>query len=282
MASRKKVLLKVIILGDSGVGKTSLMNQYVNKKFSASYKATIGADFLTKEVLVDDRVVTMQLWDTAGQERFQSLGVAFYRGADCCVLVYDVNNSKSFDTLDSWRDEFLVQASPRDPENFPFVVLGNKIDVEENKRMISAKRAMTFCSSKGNIPYFETSAKEAVNVEQAFEVIAHNALAQEESEEFSGDFSDPIDIHLDRENDGFIESGHSSSSEPDTQDVAVINDDYTRDEHDPAAISDQRRLSSDEEVICSGNKLTLRETTRLSLDFSVLWFVVRKANVESP
>lgn len=63
----------------------------------------------------------MQLWDTAGQERFQSLGVAFYRGADCCVLVYDVNNSKSFDTLDGWRDEFLVQASPRDPENFPFV-----------------------------------------------------------------------------------------------------------------------------------------------------------------
>ena len=64
---------------------------------------------------------SLQLWDTAGQERFQSLGVAFYRGADCCVLVYDVNNSKSFDTLDSWRDEFLIQASPRDPESFPFV-----------------------------------------------------------------------------------------------------------------------------------------------------------------
>ncbi|KAK0124238.1 Rab GTPase ypt7 [Cadophora gregata] len=222
MASRKKVLLKVIILGDSGVGKTSLMNQYVNKKFSASYKATIGADFLTKEVLVDDRLVTMQLWDTAGQERFQSLGVAFYRGADCCVLVYDVNNSKSFDTLDSWRDEFLIQASPRDPDSFPFVslmhfarggygkcantwfkvVLGNKIDVEENKRVISSKRAMTFCQSKGGIPYFETSAKEAINVEQAFEVIARNALAQEESEEFSGDFSDPINIHIENDRDG--------------------------------------------------------------------------------
>merc|ERR1712065_37013 len=126
MASRKKVLLKVIILGDSGVGKTSLMHQYVNRKFSNLYKATIGADFLTKEILIDDRLVTMQIWDTAGQERFQSLGVAFYRGADCCVLVYDVNNSKSFDTLDSWRDEFLVQASPMDPESFPFVVIGNK------------------------------------------------------------------------------------------------------------------------------------------------------------
>ncbi|KAJ5337884.1 hypothetical protein N7452_004612 [Penicillium brevicompactum] len=231
MASRKKVLLKVIILGDSGVGKTSLMNQYVNKKFSGSYKATIGADFLTKEVLVDDRLVTMQIWDTAGQERFQSLGVAFYRGADCCVLVYDVNNSKSFEALDSWRDEFLIQASPRDPESFPFVsgdraflsrasclagkndtlvranchvqvVIGNKIDVEENKRMISSKRAMTFCQSKGNIPYFETSAKEAVNVEQAFEVIARSALAQEEAEEFSGEFSDPINIHLDNDRDG--------------------------------------------------------------------------------
>ena len=74
-----------------------------------------------------------QIWDTAGQERFQSLGVAFYRGADCCALVFDVTNSNSFKTLDSWRDEFLIQASPRDPENFPFVVLGNKIDLENRQ-----------------------------------------------------------------------------------------------------------------------------------------------------
>eukprot|EP00158_Paraphelidium_tribonemae_P009251 Partr_v1_DN28812_c0_g1_i2_m33635 putative member RAS oncogene family len=192
MASRKKALLKVIILGDSGVGKTSLMNQYVNKKFSNQYKATIGADFLTKEVVVDDRVVTMQIWDTAGQERFQSLGVAFYRGADCCVLVYDVNNVKSFETLDSWRDEFLVQSSPRDPENFPFVVLGNKIDVDESKRAISQKRAAAWCQSKGNVPYFETSAKEAINVEDAFQTIARNALAQEQEVEIYNDFPEPI------------------------------------------------------------------------------------------
>ncbi|TPX55960.1 hypothetical protein PhCBS80983_g04900 [Powellomyces hirtus] len=179
MATRKKVLLKVIILGDSGVGKTSLMNQYVNKKFSTQYKATIGADFLTKEVMVDDRLVTMQIWDTAGQERFQSLGVAFYRGADCCVLVYDVNNVKSFETLDSWRDEFLLQASPRDPDNFPFVVLGNKVDIEESKRQVSKKRAMTWCQQKGNIPYFETSAREAIDVEKSFQTVARNALQQE-------------------------------------------------------------------------------------------------------
>ncbi|KAF9326421.1 hypothetical protein BG006_010149, partial [Podila minutissima] len=189
----------VIILGESGVGKTSLMNQYVNKKFSNQYKATIGADFLTKEVLVDDRLVTMQIWDTAGQERFQSLGVAFYRGADCCVLVFDVNNAKSFETLESWRDEFLIQASPRGPENFPFVVIGNKIDMEESKRMISQKRAMAWCQSKGNIPYFETSAKEAINVEQAFQTIAKNALQQEVEVEI--DFPDPIKIDSDTSKD---------------------------------------------------------------------------------
>ncbi|KAG8474158.1 hypothetical protein CXB51_034063 [Gossypium anomalum] len=210
MPSRRRTLLKVIILGDSGVGKTSLMNQYpaaalgyclplhfafryVNKKFSNQYKATIGADFLTKEVQFEDRLFTLQIWDTAGQERFQSLGVAFYRGADCCVLVYDVNSMKSFDNLNNWREEFLIQASPSDPENFPFVVLGNKVDVDGgNSRVVSEKKARAWCASKGNIPYFETSAKEGVNVEEAFECIANNALKSGEEEEIY--LPDTIDV----------------------------------------------------------------------------------------
>lgn len=128
--------------------------------------------------------------------------MAFYRGADCCVLVYDVNSSKTFENLDSWRDEFLIQASPRDPDSFPFVVLGNKVDVEDSRRMVSSKRAQTYCQSRGDMPYFETSAKESINVEEAFNVIARNALAQEESEEFGGDFSDPIPLHLNEDRDG--------------------------------------------------------------------------------
>lgn len=196
MNSRKKVLLKVIILGDSGVGKTSLMNMFVNKKFSNAYKATIGADFLTKQVAVDDRLVTMQIWDTAGQERFQSLGVAFYRGADACVLVYDVTSPNTFKSLDSWRDEFLIQASPRDPENFPFVVIGNKIDLEN--RAITTKRGQGWCQSKNNIPYFETSAKEAINVEQAFQSVAKNALAQESDVELYDNFPDQIKLTTDQ------------------------------------------------------------------------------------
>ena len=128
-----------------------------NKKFSNQYKATIGADFLTKEVMVDDRLVTLQIWDTAGQERFQSLGVAFYRGAACCVLVFDVTIAKTFDNLESWRDEFLIQAAPRDPDKFPFVVIGNKIDVE-NQRVVSTKRLQTWCASKGDIPCPQSAA----------------------------------------------------------------------------------------------------------------------------
>lgn len=205
--SNKKVLLKVIILGDAGVGKTALMNQYVHRKFSSQYKATIGADFLTKEIIIDDRQVTLQIWDTAGQERFQSLGVAFYRGADACVIVYDVTYQNSFKTLETWRDEFLIQASPRNQDQFPFLLIGNKVDLcrdgpegpgssggagssnsphnpnlgvgSSNTREVSEKRAQAWANSKGNMPYYECSAKDNTNVEKAFEKIARAALEQE-------------------------------------------------------------------------------------------------------
>jgi Ras-related protein Rab-7A len=189
----KKVLLKVIILGDSGVGKTSLMNQYISKKFNSQYKATIGADFLTKEIQIDSKTITMQIWDTAGQERFQSLGVAFYRGADCCCLVYDVNNIKSFDNLDSWRDEFLLQSSPKNPDGFPFIVIGNKTDVDTGKREVTKKRAVEWCRER-MIPYFEASAKMGLNVEEAFEEVAKLGIKVEAPVELYSDFPDPIRI----------------------------------------------------------------------------------------
>jgi len=160
------------------------MNQYVNQRFSKQYKTTIGADFTTKEVMVDDKLVTMQIWDTAGQERFQSLGVAFYRGADACMLVYDITKPKSFDSLTNWRDEFLIQAGPRDPENFPFAVIGNMVDKAEERR-VPEETANRWCQKDVDheIPYFETSAKDAINIDQAFLAIAQAALKQDSQED---------------------------------------------------------------------------------------------------
>jgi len=183
MSHKKKVLLKVIILGDSGVGKTSLFNKFINDKFSKQYQATIGADFLTKEIIIDDKLVTMQIWDTAGQERFQSLGVAFYRGADACMLVYDITDQKSFDSLETWMNEFIAQASPKNPKEFPFVILGNKADLAKTKRQVPEAKAQTFCKSKNEVPFYETSAKDNINVEQAFHTVARNALQREEKQD---------------------------------------------------------------------------------------------------
>ncbi|CAN0254083.1 unnamed protein product [Ectocarpus fasciculatus] len=100
-------------------------------------------------VRADFLFLPFQIWDTAGQERFQSLGVAFYRGAEACVLVYDITNPKSFEQLDSWREEFLHQAAPMDPDNFPFVLIGNKVD-RESERRVSRQRALQWCKSKGS------------------------------------------------------------------------------------------------------------------------------------
>eukprot|EP00871_Galdieria_phlegrea_P002507 jgi/Galph1/3257/GphlegSOOS_G1937.1 len=181
MATKPK-LLKIVVLGDSGVGKTSLLERFVNHRFSQQYKATIGADFLTKDLIIEDRTVNLQIWDTAGQERYQSLGSAFYRGADACVLVYDTTDLKSFESLETWRDEFLVSSSPREPQSFPFVVLGNKADLEP-QRAVPLRRAQQWCSAKGDIPLFETSAKENILVDKAFDVVVTNALKRGEREE---------------------------------------------------------------------------------------------------
>lgn len=101
----------------------------------------------------------MQIWDTAGQERYQSLGVAFYRGAEACILVYDITNQKSFENLDIWKQDFLIKAGPKDPENFPFFVFGNKID-RENERKVPQKKVEEWLKKNNEIPYEETSALE--------------------------------------------------------------------------------------------------------------------------
>jgi Ras-related protein Rab-7A len=165
------------------------MHRYVKNQYTGQYKATIGADFLPKQITIHKNTpqnVTLQIWDTAGQERFQSLGNSFYRGADACILVFDVFDKNSFDGLDKWKKEFMNTTSNNNSQNdFPFIVMGNKADKEStssDQRQVSNEEALHWCRSSGGggIPYFETSAKSGLNVEAAFLKIATVAFERSE------------------------------------------------------------------------------------------------------
>ena len=188
---------------NTSVGKTSLMNRFASGKFTGQYKATIGADFLTKDVVVTDvfgqrHVVTLQIWDTAGQERFQSLGVGFYRGSDGALLVYDVTDPASLDHLSHWQQEFMshVVVGPTGgvmgEQPFPFVVVGNKADKTGTDRKVPPARAQEWCQKAAHwpgaygsttprpLPHYEASAKTAVAVDDVFQEVARLALQYED------------------------------------------------------------------------------------------------------
>ena len=119
--------------------------------------------------------MTLQVWDTAGQEKFQSLGYAFYRGADCCILVYDLTNRKSFENLQKWLDGFIENAGPEDAKNFPFLLIANKLD-RESERQVTAQDGQDWARSHNNMLFYEASAKEGQSVEPAFIEVARKGV----------------------------------------------------------------------------------------------------------
>eukprot|EP01083_Nonionella_stella_P198001 727421_1 len=193
---KKKVLVKIIIIGESGVGKTAILHQYVMDKFIQEHKATIGADFLTKEVNVQDKVVTLQIWDTAGQERFQSLGNAFYRGADACIMVYSITDDNSFKEIETWKNKFINQANIDNPRKYPFLLLGNKTDLDE-QRKVSHNQGENYARDNG-MEFAETSALRGTNIQKAIETIAEIASESDTVPFFTEDLVERINI----ENDG--------------------------------------------------------------------------------
>ncbi|KAH7818453.1 Rab7c4 [Monocercomonoides exilis] len=172
--STRPVSLKVIALGEYGVGKTSLFYQFIHDKFDNG-SLTIHDDAVKKEVVVDGRNVILKIYDIFQVERFGSIGLSFYWKMDVCILVYDVTSPKSFDKLEYWRDEFLRQNKPPVPKHFPFFVIGNKTDLEES-RAVSSRKAEEWCESKGNTTHFEISAKDNVIVKQVFLDIIRTVL----------------------------------------------------------------------------------------------------------
>jgi len=178
------VLLKLLLLGDAHVGKTSVFNRYVRDNYSEMYKTTIGADFFSKTLKVDGKEVILQIWDTAGQERYHSMGTAFFRGSDACILVYDIAVQRTFDALTQWVERFVqgvgIENQNLRDSGYIFVVLGNKCDLEEN-RQVETEMAKQYCETHG-FQFFETSALNAINVNEAFDYIARRGLLMAEQQ----------------------------------------------------------------------------------------------------
>ncbi|KAA0203542.1 hypothetical protein HAZT_HAZT008853, partial [Hyalella azteca] len=156
-------VLKVVILGDGGVGKSCLMNRFVSDRFDENSFHTIGVEFLSKEIELNGETYSLQIWDTAGQERFKSLRTPFYRGSDMCLLTFALDDRQSFQNLDTWRREFIHYADVK--ADFPFMVVGNKLDLP---RAVTKEEAESYCTANGDLGYCETSAKDATGVESAF------------------------------------------------------------------------------------------------------------------
>ena len=173
--------LKILLVGDSAVGKTTLILKYVDGKFSDSHITTIGVEYKDKEITVNDRKINLQIWDTSGQERYRSITKNFYRNAHGILFVFDVTNQTSFDHLKDW-----LNSSNECDIDFKKIIVGNKIDL--NGRVVN-KETMEFFAEKNQIKKsFETSAKDGTNVDLIFKEMAELILANKTDEEINQEF----------------------------------------------------------------------------------------------
>jgi len=166
MASSRVCHFKLVLLGDSAVGKSCLVVRFVRDEFFEFQEPTIGAAFLTQTVSLDDVTVKFEIWDTAGQERYHSLAPMYYRGAQAAIVVYDISNQESFAKAKNWVKELQRQASP----NIVIALSGNKADLA-NKRVVEYEEAQSYADDNGLL-FMETSAKTAMNVNDIFLAIA--------------------------------------------------------------------------------------------------------------
>lgn len=158
-------LFKIVLIGDSGVGKSNLLSRFTRNEFNLESKTTIGVEFAQKTMNIEGKVIKAQIWDTAGQERYRAITSAYYRGAVGALLVYDVCKYSSFENVEKWLKEL------KDHADSQTVVLmaGNKADLK-HLRAVKVDEASQF-AQKHNLAFLETSALEGLNVEKAFEVV---------------------------------------------------------------------------------------------------------------
>ncbi|CAJ1004832.1 ADP-ribosylation factor family/50S ribosome-binding GTPase [Leishmania naiffi] len=157
---------KIVLIGDSGVGKSNLMTRYTMSEFSQETPSTIGVEFMTKSIKIEERDAKIQIWDTAGQERFRAISRSIYHGAKGAMLVYDITNQTSFDSIPTWLQELRVFV----PVTCCIFLIGNKCDLE-HLRVVKKEVADRFARENG-LSFLETSALEKTNVDKAFEWLA--------------------------------------------------------------------------------------------------------------
>eukprot|EP00573_Skeletonema_grethae_P001453 CAMPEP_0201686928 /NCGR_PEP_ID=MMETSP0578-20130828/1192_1 /ASSEMBLY_ACC=CAM_ASM_000663 /TAXON_ID=267565 /ORGANISM="Skeletonema grethea, Strain CCMP 1804" /LENGTH=215 /DNA_ID=CAMNT_0048171035 /DNA_START=233 /DNA_END=880 /DNA_ORIENTATION=+ len=168
-------LFKLVLIGDSGVGKSCLLLRFADDAFTESYISTIGVDFRFRTVKIGKKTIKLQIWDTAGQERFRTITSAYYRGADGIIMVYDTTSSDSFDHVNDWLKEVNRYAS----EGTCKLLVGNKSDRTAD-RAVTTEQAKEFADDLG-VAFLETSAKTAKNVEEAFLTMAGELIKQREA-----------------------------------------------------------------------------------------------------
>jgi len=159
-------LFKLLLIGDSGVGKTCLLFRFSDDAFNQSFIATIGIDFKVRTVDIDGKKIKLQIWDTAGQERFRTITTAYYRGAMGIFLVYDITDEKTFDNIKTWIRNIEDNAAP----DVDKMILGNKCDLNE-KRQVSKEKGQAL-AVRYEVKFFETSALSGATVEEAFLTLA--------------------------------------------------------------------------------------------------------------
>ncbi|XP_069765345.1 ras-related protein ORAB-1-like [Narcine bancroftii] len=159
-------LFKLLLIGDSGVGKSCLLLRFADDTYTESYISTIGVDFKIRTIELEGKTIKLQIWDTAGQERFRTITSSYYRGAHGIIIVYDVTDQDSFNNVKQWLEEIARYAS----ENVNKLLVGNKCDLT-SKKVVDYPTAKEYADSL-RIPFLETSAKNATNVEQAFVTMA--------------------------------------------------------------------------------------------------------------
>jgi len=157
-------LFKVVIIGDSGVGKSSLLYRFVDNTFTETFVSTIGVDFKIKTIKINDKICKLQMWDTAGQERFKGITSAYYRGAHSIIMVYDITDRVSFDNTKVWFEEILNAREEYNADSVATIIVGNKCDLD-NEREVQYSDGQTLAISK-NALFIETSAKSNSNIEK--------------------------------------------------------------------------------------------------------------------